>query len=60
MKISTHCFICDETLQTFKALEMHIGNGKHKESVEAFMKTLPEDMRIQPLPKKIIEDDSYY
>lgn len=49
--ISTYCFVCDEILKSFKALENHISEQKHKDNVEDLTRTLPEEMR----PKKTVK-----
>ena len=59
IKISTYCFVCDETLTTFKSLENHIRDIKHQDNVEDLTKAIPEELRPKYLPK-ISEDDSFY
>lgn len=45
LKLSTYCFVCDEVLDTFKNLELHIRDLQHSENVRDLVKALPHQLR---------------
>lgn len=52
LKLSTYCFVCDEMLDTFKNLQLHVKDFKHIANVKEFTKTIPEEMRGKTIQEK--------